>query len=169
MADGMATLRPAHFVPVAIFLCVASLGGGACLGGGEDVAMGEDYGWIESNLTAAQRRTRAAQIRDAAAAQRPHAYGVLALAGIAHAETGLEPLLVRGARGPARDPTRADCGGGPVDRRRGRRSLRRCAKAASACSSSTPARSTTPSVATGAIVLLSIAGNVSHAVDSRRR
>ena len=107
----MATLRPVHLVPVVIALCAASLGGGACLGSGEDIALNDDYGWVESNLTAAQRRTRAAQIRDAAAAN-GITQGWL-LAGIADAETNMSHCwseLTWACQGP----DSADCGGGPV-------------------------------------------------------
>lgn len=107
----MATFRPALFVPVAALLAVVSLGGGACLGGGEEVAMDRDYGWVESSLSASQRRARAAQIRDAAAAS-GLTQGWL-LAGIADAETQMSHCwseLTWACRGP----DSADCGGGPV-------------------------------------------------------
>jgi hypothetical protein len=101
-------IRPAHLVPVAILLAVASLGGGACLGSGEDIALQDDYGWVESRLTAAQRRARAAQIRDAASAN-GITQGWL-LAGIADAETNMSHCwseLTWACQGPYS----ADCGG----------------------------------------------------------
>jgi hypothetical protein len=74
-------------------------------------APGEPIGRTRSMLTAAQRRARAAQIRDAAAA-RGLEQGWL-LAGIADAETGMSHCwseLTWACMGPASD----DCGGGPV-------------------------------------------------------
>jgi hypothetical protein len=102
------SLRSIHLVPVAVLLAVASLGGGACLGTGEDIALQDDYGWVESRLTAAQRRARAGQIRDAAAAN-GITQGWL-LAGIAEAETSMSHCwseLTWACQGPYS----ADCGG----------------------------------------------------------
>ncbi|MBN8613231.1 MAG: hypothetical protein J0L92_21745 [Deltaproteobacteria bacterium] len=107
----MATFRSTFVVSLAVVLSVTSLGGGACLGTGEDIALNDDYGWVESSLTAAQRRTRAGQIRDAAAAN-GITQGWL-LAGIADAETNMSHChseLTWACRGP----NSADCGGGPV-------------------------------------------------------
>lgn len=80
---------------------------GACLGTPEP----GDFAAAESNLNAAQRRTRAGQIRDAAAAN-GMTQGYL-LAGIADAETNMSQCwseLTWACQGPAS----ADCGGGPV-------------------------------------------------------
>lgn len=80
---------------------------GACLGTPEP----GDFAAAESNLTAAQRRARAGQIRDAAAAN-GITQGYL-LAGIADAETSMSQCwseLTWACQGPAS----ADCGGGPV-------------------------------------------------------
>ena len=74
-------------------------------------APGEPIGRTRSALTAAQRRARAGQIRDAAAA-RGLEQGWL-LAGIADAETGMSHCwseLTWACMGPVS----ADCGGGPV-------------------------------------------------------
>ncbi len=74
-------------------------------------APGEPIGSARSMLSAAQRRARAGQIRDAAAA-RGLEQGWL-LAGIADAETGMSHCwseLTWACMGPASD----DCGGGPV-------------------------------------------------------
>ena len=73
--------------------------------------MSEDLGVSSSALTAAQRRARAGQIRDAAAAAGLE-QGWL-LAGIADAETNMSHCwseLTWACQGPAS----ADCGGGPV-------------------------------------------------------
>jgi hypothetical protein len=86
-----------------------------CLGPEEAPAIDgpetDELGRLESSLTAAQRRTRAGQIRDAAAAN-GMTEGWL-LAGIADAETGMSHCwseLTWACMGPAS----ADCGGGPV-------------------------------------------------------
>jgi hypothetical protein len=70
-----------------------------------------DLGTIESRLTAAQRRTRLTEIRDAAAAN-GLLNGVL-LAGVAQAETGLAHCWSE-ATWACMGPTSSDCGGGPV-------------------------------------------------------
>ncbi|MFO0682658.1 MAG: hypothetical protein U0234_11430 [Sandaracinus sp.] len=69
------------------------------------------YGAAESDLTAAERRVRLTQIRDAAAA-RGLTNGVL-LAGIAQNETGLAHCWSE-ATWACQGPNSTDCGGGPV-------------------------------------------------------
>jgi hypothetical protein len=81
----------------------------SCLG--QEPGPGEPLGVTESNLTAAERRVRAAQIRDAAAAN-GITEGYL-LAGIADAETSMSHCwseLTWACMGP----NSPDCGGGPV-------------------------------------------------------
>lgn len=70
-----------------------------------------DLGFLESRLTAAERRARLTRIRDAAAAN-GLTNGVL-LAGIAQAETGLAHCWSE-ATWACMGPTSSDCGGGPV-------------------------------------------------------
>lgn len=88
-----------------VTLAVSALGIGACLGPEQ---ADEDYGWVESRLSPAARRARAAQIRDAA-----YANGIQEgwlLAGIADAETGMSQChseLTWACEGPYS----ADCGG----------------------------------------------------------
>ena len=80
---------------------------GACLGAPES----GDFAAAESNLSAAQRRVRAGQIRDAASSN-GMTQGYL-LAGIADAETSMSQCwseLTWACQGP----NSADCGGGPV-------------------------------------------------------
>lgn len=82
----------------------------SCFGPPADLPTG-DIGMSQSNLTAAERRARAAQIRDAAAAN-----GITEgwlLAGIADAETNMSHCwseLTWACMGP----NSPDCGGGPV-------------------------------------------------------
>ncbi len=76
-----------------------------------DLGESEEVGAVVSSLTAAQRRTRAGQIRDAAAAN-GMTNGWM-LAGIADAETNMSHCwseLTWACQGP----DSADCGGGPV-------------------------------------------------------
>ncbi len=90
-----------------ILAAVTVLVMGACLGEPDP----SDFAAAESNLTAAQRRARAGQIRDAASAN-GMTQGYL-LAGIADAETNMSQCwseLTWACQGP----TSADCGGGPV-------------------------------------------------------
>ncbi len=104
----MLTARPALLAPIAFALSLGALGGGACLGPSDG---SRDYDWVESNLTAAQRRARATQIRDAATAN-GITQGWL-LAGIADAETSMSQCwseLTWACQGPSS----SDCGGGPV-------------------------------------------------------
>jgi hypothetical protein len=68
-------------------------------------------GVVEADLTAAERRVRLTQIRDAAAA-RGLTNGVL-LAGIAHNETGLAHCWSE-ATWACQGPDSVDCAGGPV-------------------------------------------------------
>lgn len=70
-----------------------------------------DFSSTESDLTASERRTRAAQIRDAASAA-GMTQGWM-LAGIAQAETGLAHCWSE-ATWACRGPSSPDCGGGPV-------------------------------------------------------
>jgi hypothetical protein len=99
----MASSRALVFLGVT--LALSALGIGACLGPEQ---VDEDYGWAESRLSAAARRARAAQIRDAA-----HANGIeqgWLLAGIADAETGMSQChseLTWACEGPYS----ADCAG----------------------------------------------------------
>ena len=88
-----------------------ALGASGCLGSPGDALVDDDVGMSQSLLSAAQRRTRAAQIRDAATAN-GITQGWL-LAGIADSETGMSQCwseLTWACQGPAS----ADCGGGPV-------------------------------------------------------
>lgn len=99
----MASSRALVFLGVT--LALSALGVGACLGPEQ---VDDDYGWAESRLSAAARRARAAQIRDAA-----HANGIdqgWLLAGIADSETGMSQChseLTWACEGPFS----ADCGG----------------------------------------------------------
>lgn len=100
---------------VALALVLASAGAlsmSACSDSPIDAAApGDPIGASRSSLTAAERRSRAALIRDAAAA-RDLEQGWL-LAGIADAETGMSHCwseLTWACMGPVS----ADCGGGPV-------------------------------------------------------
>ncbi len=75
------------------------------------LAVGDDVAFAETSLSSSERRTRAAQIRDAAAAN-GITQGWL-LAGIADAETGMSQCwseLTWACKGP----NSPDCGGGPV-------------------------------------------------------
>ncbi|MDQ3037316.1 MAG: hypothetical protein M3Y87_33285, partial [Myxococcota bacterium] len=71
----------------------------------------DDYAFLQSRLTAAERRVRMTQIRDAAAAN--GLTNAVLLAGIAHAETGLAHCWSE-ATWACMGPNSSDCGGGPV-------------------------------------------------------
>lgn len=92
-----------------LLFIVSLLGLASCLGA--DDGTPERLGVARADLSAAQRRARAAQIRDAATAN-GITQGWL-LAGIADAETGMSQChseLTWACMGPSS----ADCGGGPV-------------------------------------------------------
>ncbi len=92
---------------VGLLLCLAL----ACEASRPPLAVGDEVGAAEAQLSAAERRTRAGQIRDAAAAN-GITQGWL-LAGIADAETGMSHCwseLTWACQGPSSP----DCGGGPV-------------------------------------------------------
>jgi hypothetical protein len=97
---------------VVLVLAASGLAVSGCSDSASDAAApGEPIGGARSSLTAAERRARAAIIRDAAAA-RGLEQGWL-LAGIADAETGMSQCwseLTWACEGPASP----DCGGGPV-------------------------------------------------------
>ena len=102
-----------RFVFLGVTLAVSALGVGACLGPEE---VDDDYGWAESRLSAAARRVRAAQIRDAA-----HANGIeqgWLLAGIADAETGMSQChseLTWACEGPYSEDCRGPVVAGAAD------------------------------------------------------
>lgn len=97
--------------PLPLAVLLASFTAGCFTGIGEEPLLEGDIGSSESLLTAAQRRVRAGQIRDAAA-DNGMTQGWM-LAGIADAETNMSHChseLTWACRGP----NSVDCGGGPT-------------------------------------------------------
>lgn len=91
---------------VVVLLALGSVAQDGCAPNEDD-----DIAFIQARLTAAERRARLTQIRDAAAAN-GLVNGVL-LAGIAEAETGLAHCWSE-ATWACMGPSSTDCGGGPV-------------------------------------------------------